>query len=348
MRVLAGDHPVGGRGRVLAGQVEVAGDVVAGAGRDDARGGVGAGDRLDARGGPCRRRRRRPAPRPRRRPPARARSSASSASRPARSRTSKPGVAEPRQRRVARAAPRPCRTSGWSSRAISRGPRREPSRRVRRPGAARTAKWSGRGADGLGEPGEGVEDPVGVEAGAGDGEGQPRVVARRSSTWPCRQAWWAGCRVAVVGDRRRVGLVDRQQVAGAGHGRRPPARWPAAHEVARAQARRSDVPGHLALARATRAGRRGRPLHGRGVASQRRRLVGESSSYAALACAGAGGRGARDDLGDQEEDDHRDRQERIVNGSVDGVATAAKTKRADDDPGPVRAQRACPARRRRG
>ena len=95
---------VRGGHRVLARQVEVAGHVVAGAGRDDPQRVPVLGDRLHARGGPCRR------------PPsttsastpsataARARSRASSASRPLRSRTISPAPRSRSQHRPARPA----------------------------------------------------------------------------------------------------------------------------------------------------------------------------------------------------------------------------------------------------
>ena len=48
VRVRPGEHHVGRGQRVGARQVEVAGDVVAGPGRDDAQGGPGAGEGLHA------------------------------------------------------------------------------------------------------------------------------------------------------------------------------------------------------------------------------------------------------------------------------------------------------------
>ena len=93
-----GDHPVDGGVGVLARDVEVARDVVAGAGRDDAERGARRRPAPGPRGGPCRRHRTRPGRRPRRRRTAGPGPAPRPRRGPARSRTVEAGAPQTRER----------------------------------------------------------------------------------------------------------------------------------------------------------------------------------------------------------------------------------------------------------
>ena len=279
--------------------------------------------------------------------------------------------ASPRPRRTAPAprrapSPRgPCRTSGWSGarsrpwcRSRANSSHRRPCRLVtnrRFPGlrsavgdqtGARLAAGVadpeqhgvpvGRGADGPGEPGEGVQDQVGGEERAGHGE---RPAGRRGGPGAPRRGARPGGRAAVRRRRRRR----------PGRPRRPPSRsqasgsWPAALQLARVRrtrcAARPAPTRSPRRPRASRAGRRGRPVPGR--RSQRRHLVRrEAGVRVALGLAPVVE--ARDHLGDAVQDDHRHGHERHRERVGGRRRDGGEDEDADDDPRSVAARGSCP------
>ena len=287
---------------------------------------VGAGDHLGAEVDQPVAAARRPAPRRRRRPRVSASSRASSASRPTRSRTVNPASRSRGSATAAARAPRPLPAvglveqgdlrPGWPRPETSR---RSPGRRARHRGAARRRSPPG-----------GRRPPSPAGATASTTRSAPNAVpgtasAGRSAyvtsrTWPLRHSWWAQRRVPSRRDRRGEGVVDRQQVAGLLLAAVADQR---AEHVEAGAVGPAGVPGHGTGAEPVRqvegVDARGRSL--KGLTARRRRAPGEHVAFLAAP--------VQDPAMTSETTNSSvigSASMSIENGSVDGVATAAKTK----------------------
>ena len=181
-----------------------------------------------------------------------------------------------------------------------------------------------------------------------------RSVERRpAGSAPCRQAWCARSRSGVVGHRRRVGLVDGEQVAG--HRVVRPASARSARPARGARCRTpdsgvqvtSDSPSQSGRSNGSRSRqrRRGRCIAPLTAATARRRPTASVLSAPRLA---APVDDPGDDLGDDEQHQHRERQhqhrERVGRRRRD----RGEDEGADDDPRAGSAPAACRRPRRRG